>query len=154
MILETNILEWDKTMNLNVRATFHLISLAIPFLKYSPNPSSITVLSGAAGVTPVAGSILFSTSMAMVNMIVKNTALEVGHLGIRVNAAAPGVTNTAAREKKDTNFFNMVPESLRQQDRPDRIREEVHRMNERYLNQAQSHVPLVSGQEIEPKDVA
>jgi NADP-dependent 3-hydroxy acid dehydrogenase YdfG len=32
-IIQTNILEWDSMMNLNVRTHFQLISLAIPFLK-------------------------------------------------------------------------------------------------------------------------
>jgi NAD(P)-dependent dehydrogenase (short-subunit alcohol dehydrogenase family) len=43
--------------------------------------------------------------MAMLNMLVKNTALEVGHIGIRVNAVAPGVTITKARESKESDYF-------------------------------------------------
>lgn len=43
-------LEWDQMMNLNVRASFQLISLAIPFLKITKG--SITVLSSNAGQTP------------------------------------------------------------------------------------------------------
>ena len=92
-------LEWDQMMNLNVRASFQLMSLAIPFLKLTKG--SITVLSSTAGKTPQPGQIIFSTSMAMVNMLVETTALETAFYGIRVNAVAPGVTNTIARMKKE-----------------------------------------------------
>lgn len=40
--------------------------------------------------------------MAMVNMLIETTALEVAFFGIRVNGVAPGVTNTQARMKKDS----------------------------------------------------
>lgn len=99
-IFEANMLTWDSTMNLNVRASFQLVSLAIPFLKLSKG--CITVLSSNAGKTPQPGSIVYSTSMAMVNMLIETTALETSFFGIRVNGVAPGVTNTQARMKKDS----------------------------------------------------
>lgn len=102
-ILDTNILEWDQMMNLNVRASFQLTSLAIPFLKLTKG--CVTILSSNAGKTPIPGSIIFSTSMAMLNMLVETTALETAFFGIRVNAVAPGVTNTQARMKKDSIGF-------------------------------------------------
>jgi NAD(P)-dependent dehydrogenase (short-subunit alcohol dehydrogenase family) len=95
-----DMLEWDQMMNLNVRASFQLVSLAVPFLKLSKG--CITILSSNAGKTPQPGSIIFSTSMAMLNMLVETTALETAFFGIRVNAVAPGVTNTQARMKKDS----------------------------------------------------
>jgi len=113
MLADTNMLEYDSTMNVNVRATFQLISLAVPFLKFSDKKPSITVLSGSAGVTPVPGAVALSVSMAMVNMLVKNSALEVGHLGIRVNAVAPGVTNTRARENKQSRFWGEMGEEVK-----------------------------------------
>jgi 3-oxoacyl-[acyl-carrier protein] reductase len=80
-------------------------------MRYSTSNPSITVLSGSAGETPVPGACAFSVSMAMVNMLVKNTALEVGHLGIRVNAVAPGFTDTKARESKEANLYQQLIES-------------------------------------------
>lgn len=77
-----------------------MISLAVPFLKLTKG--SITVLSSNAGKTPVPGSTIFSTSMAMLNMLVECTALETSFFGIRVNGVAPGVTNTAARQKRES----------------------------------------------------
>jgi len=102
-ILETNMLEWDKLMNLNVRASFQISSLAVPFLKL--HKGTITVLSSNAGETPQPGSIIFSTSMAMLNMFVKTTALETSFHGVRINAVAPGVTISASRMKKDSLNF-------------------------------------------------
>ena len=43
-------LEWDQMMNLNVRPTFQLMSLAVPFLKVTKG--NIVVLSSAAGEAP------------------------------------------------------------------------------------------------------
>lgn len=79
-------------MNLNVRTHFQLISIAVPFLKLSRG--SITVLSSTAGEVPLPGSTIFSTSMAMLNMLVKCVSLETSFHGIRVNAVAAGVTAT------------------------------------------------------------
>jgi NAD(P)-dependent dehydrogenase (short-subunit alcohol dehydrogenase family) len=93
-------LEWDTMMNLNVRPSFQLMSLASPFLKM--RNGSITVLSSAAGETPSPGQAVYSTSMAMLNMLVKCAALETSYHGVRVNAVAPGVTDTLARTKKDS----------------------------------------------------
>lgn len=93
-------LEWDQMMNLNVRPSFQLISLATPFLKLTKG--SVTVLSSASGSTPQPGSIIFSTSMSMLNMLVQTASLETAFHGIRINAVAPGVTATKSREKKES----------------------------------------------------
>lgn len=102
-IMETNMLEWDQMMNLNVRPSFQLMSIAAPFLKLTRG--SVTVLSSTAGETPQPGSTIYSTSMAMLNMLVKCTALETSFFGVRVNAVAAGVTATQTRTKKDSLNF-------------------------------------------------
>lgn len=94
-ILETNMLEWDQMMNLNVRTHFQLISLATPFLRITKG--SVTVLSSTAGETPQPGSVIYSTSMSMLNMLVRCSALETAFHGVRINAVGNGVTATAAR---------------------------------------------------------
>ena len=144
MLIDTNLLQWDKIINLNLRASFHLISLTVAFMKFSKNHPSITVLSGSAGNTPVPGACAFSVSMAMLNMLVKNTALEVGHIGIRVNAVAPGVTNTKGRESKEGNFFFQLSDSQRLDD--NLARKIVQDQNGKFLKEADGMIPLFQGQ--------
>lgn len=102
--METNMLEWDLMMNLNVRPHFQLMSIAAPFLKITKG--SITVLTSTAGEVPQPGSTIFSTSMAMLNMLIRCTALETAFHGVRVNGVAAGVTATATRMKKESLNFN------------------------------------------------
>lgn len=80
------------------------MSLAAPFLKI--NKGNIVVLSSTAGEAPLPGSVIYSTAMCMLNTLVKCAALETAFFGVRVNAVAPGITNTAARTKKESLGFN------------------------------------------------
>lgn len=91
-------------MNVNVRTHFQLISLSSPFLKITKG--SVVVLSGAQGCTPTPGAIIDCTAKAMLNQLVQCAALETAYFGVRVNAVAPGVTFTKAREKKDSMGFS------------------------------------------------
>ena len=74
--------------------------MAVPFLKISKG--SIVVLSSNAGNTPIPGSVIYSTSMSMLNELVRCTALETAFHGIRCNAVAPGITFSNARTKKES----------------------------------------------------
>lgn len=67
-------------------------------------------------------------------MLVKCAALETSFNGIRVNAVAPGVTNTLARTKKESLALS-------------------ESQNKAYLTEASQDVPLLN-QINSPKDVA
>jgi NAD(P)-dependent dehydrogenase (short-subunit alcohol dehydrogenase family) len=99
-----NLKQWDKCMNVNVRSTFMIVSLAIPFLKMSKeeNPS-VCILSGTAGLVPFPGFTAFSVAKAMLNSFIECAALEMAYHGIRVNGVASSLTsknleNTYARD--------------------------------------------------------
>ena len=126
--------DWDSTMNVNVRASFQLLSLAVPFLKLTKG--NAVLLSSTAGEKPWAGHTIFSTSMAMINMLVKSTALETAYFGVRVNAVAPGITHTTARCQKNTE--NQSKEESK---------------NNQYMEEARKDIPL--GEQVnQPSDVA
>ena len=95
-IMETDLKEYDEITIINTRSFLAMISLAIPFLKYTKG--NIVVLSSLESYIPIRKSFLMTTSKCMVNMMIKDTALEVATFGVRVNGVAPGVTNTDFRK--------------------------------------------------------
>ena len=68
---------------------------------------TITVLSSSAGKNPQPISTLYSTNMAMLNMLVQCAALELAYWGVRVNAVCPGTTIT--KDLMSDNSLNLDP---------------------------------------------
>mmetsp|Transcript_38495 Transcript_38495/g.28332 ORF Transcript_38495/g.28332 Transcript_38495/m.28332 type:complete len:311 (+) Transcript_38495:300-1232(+) len=94
---------------------------------------NIVILSSAAGIVPQPGATIYSVGAAMLNSLVQCTALEVAYYGIRVNAVAPSVVDSASRQK------------------PDAMNREFN--NNQFLQEANNTTPLL--QEIpDPGDVA
>jgi NAD(P)-dependent dehydrogenase (short-subunit alcohol dehydrogenase family) len=97
--------KFDNIMNINVLSVFHILSLSVPFLKITKG--NCVIISSMESFIPVKNGFLNSTTKAMINSLVKNSALELSSFGVRINAVAPGIINTENRnEKKDDNTFN------------------------------------------------
>lgn len=64
------------------------LSIAMPFLRMTQGTA--TVLSSSAGEKPWPGHTIYNSAMASLNMMVRVSALENAHHGVRVNAVAPG----------------------------------------------------------------
>ena len=97
-IIETDLKEYDVSVNINTRSMMSLMSLATPFLKYTQG--NIVLISSMESFIPVKGSFLNTVTKSMVNSLIKNAALELASFGVRVNGVAPGVTNTKLRIDK------------------------------------------------------
>ena len=98
--------KFDKIMNLNVRSVFHILSLSVPFLKLTKG--NCVVISSMESFIPIKEGFLNTTTKAMINSLVQNSALELSSFGVRINAVAPGFTNTEHRnENEDNNKFNI-----------------------------------------------
>ena len=95
---DVKIKEFDETINLNVRANVHLLSLSVPFLKLTKG--NVVMISSLESNIVERGDFLQSISKNMINSLVQNSALELASFGIRVNGVAPGVTNTKLRLDK------------------------------------------------------
>lgn len=91
-LMDYTIDEFDKIMNINVKAVFILSKVAVPYLKKTKgvilNTSSMVSMYGQAS------GVAYPASKFAVNGITKSLARELAPLGIRVNAVAPGITET------------------------------------------------------------
>ncbi len=105
--------------NLNVRSVFHLIGMSAPFLKDSGG--SIVCLSSANGVHPKPGALTDCVSFSMLNMLVKNAAVELANDDVRVNAVAPLLIDSSHRcsrkgmqltKQENTDFLNKEAEHM------------------------------------------
>ena len=86
--------EYGKVSKINVRSTMQVMSICIPFMRWTAykykSEVTITVLSASAGEHPWPGHTIFNMNMASLNMMVRCAALENGIFNVRVNAVAPG----------------------------------------------------------------
>ena len=92
-IEETSILEFDNIMNLNVNAMFYVTKAVVPYMK-EQNSGVILNTSSMVSIYGQPSGVGYPTSKFAVNGFTKSLARELGKYNIRVNAVAPGVTNT------------------------------------------------------------
>lgn len=82
---------WDKAQATNLRGPLFLVQEALPFLRESPNPSVINMVS--AGIfTHGTGMAIYLSAKAGLQMLTRTMASELAP--IRVNAIAPGTVDT------------------------------------------------------------
>lgn len=84
---------FDKIMDINAKAPFHLANLCYPIMKKSGGGSIINIAS-VEGMKPSVGLGLYSVSKAALIMLTKSQAVEWGKFGIRSNAICPGLIKT------------------------------------------------------------
>ncbi|MCC4299423.1 SDR family NAD(P)-dependent oxidoreductase [Aurantimonas coralicida] len=87
---------FDKTMTVNVNATWRLIRTSDPLLRKSDAGRAIIMSSGAAHSAKAYWS-LYAATKAACEALVKSWANETENLPLRVNSVNPGATRTAMR---------------------------------------------------------
>lgn len=85
--------KFDKIINLNVKGVFNAILAVIPHMKKQGGGAIISTSSMVSKYGQPTG-VGYPTSKFAVNGMTISLARELGPDGIRVNAVAPGVTNT------------------------------------------------------------
>jgi len=93
IIDETSYEDFEKIINLNVNAMFCVTKAVVPFMKKQKD-GVILNTSSMVGIYGQPSGLGYPTSKFAVNGFTKSLARELGGFNIRVNAVAPGVTNT------------------------------------------------------------
>ena len=85
--------EFNKIINLNVNSMFYVTKAVVPYMK-DKKSGVILNTSSMVSIYGQPSGVGYPTSNFAVNGFTKSLARELGSYNIRVNAVAPGITNT------------------------------------------------------------
>jgi len=86
--------EWDRVVNVNLRGVFLSLQRAARAIRATGEGGAIVCTASTAAVTADMGLVHYSVAKIGVSHLVRVAARELGPFGIRVNAVAPGLTDT------------------------------------------------------------
>ncbi len=115
--------DWRDVLQVNLHALFTVTKKLIPVL--APKAGAIVNISSVSGISGAAGQVNYSTAKAGVHGFTRALAREVGPLGVRVNAIAPGFVETdmllMIKPQKKRELHRDIP--LRRLGKPQEIAE-------------------------------
>ena len=88
--------DWRELFTANLETAFFMSQAVAAELRTHKLPGSIVSLSSISGMNAAPFHIAYGTAKAAVTAMTRTMAVELALAGIRVNAVAPGVTETAA----------------------------------------------------------
>ncbi len=101
---ETSDADFDDQLNTNLRAPYLLVQKLVPGMVARGQGSVINVTTVAAS-TPAAGAGIYGASKAALELLTKLWADEFGAAGVKVNAVAPGPTQTQGTADMSTELI-------------------------------------------------
>jgi NAD(P)-dependent dehydrogenase (short-subunit alcohol dehydrogenase family) len=93
-ILQMSAAEWDRVQRVNLRGVFLCLREAARAMVAARQPGAIVAVGSVSGIVSDRGIVHYSTTKAAVHQLARVAAAEMGPQGIRVNAIAPGCTDT------------------------------------------------------------
>jgi NAD(P)-dependent dehydrogenase (short-subunit alcohol dehydrogenase family) len=99
-ILETTLEEWQRVLAVNLDGPFICTQVFAPAMLRGGG--AVVNIASISGVRASALRVAYGTSKAALMHLTKQQALELGVMGIRVNAVAPGPVDTAMAKQVHT----------------------------------------------------
>jgi len=96
-IEQTSLDQYDRVMNVNMRAVYHLTMLAVPHLVNAKG--NVVNVSSVNGQRSFPGALAYCVSKAALDQFTRCVALELAPKGVRVNAVSPGVIITELQKR-------------------------------------------------------
>jgi NAD(P)-dependent dehydrogenase (short-subunit alcohol dehydrogenase family) len=97
-IWEMSVEDWDHTIRLNLRSAFLCTRAVLPAMMARRAGSIVCLSSGSRNGTPWSaadtGAAAYSAAKGGIAGFVRDVAMEVSQLGVRINAVAPGPIET------------------------------------------------------------
>ncbi|MDT7540833.1 MAG: hypothetical protein QOE33_737 [Acidobacteriota bacterium] len=88
---------WDAMLDVNLRAVFNLMRLAVPHLE--ERSGNVVNVSSVTGLRAFPGVLAYCVSKAAVDQLTRCAALELAPKGVRINAVNPGVIVTQVHKR-------------------------------------------------------
>lgn len=111
--LETDFASFDRSVELNLKATYYMIQLACKQMIAQGTGGRIVSTSSTAAFQGEKNGSIYAATKAGIIAFTKAIALEMGEFGININAVAPGFTrtnnNSHIPEAIDENFISITP---------------------------------------------
>jgi NAD(P)-dependent dehydrogenase (short-subunit alcohol dehydrogenase family) len=100
-ILKTTFREWARVLDVNLSGPFLCTQACAPAMLKSGGGAVVNITS-ISGLRASSLRVAYGTSKAALDHLTRQQAAELGNLGIRVNAVAPGPVDTAMAKKVHT----------------------------------------------------
>jgi glucose 1-dehydrogenase len=98
LLINKPIEHWERVIGVNLTGTMLTCRAAAHHLVKQGDGGAIVTVASGAGIQPVVGAGEYCVSKAGVIMLTRVLAIELARYSIRVNAVAPGYTETAMTE--------------------------------------------------------
>jgi len=82
--------QWDRTLDINLKGMFFCARRAAAAMRDQQRPGNIVLLSSVHSIQAYPNHVHYASSKGGINMLTRSLARQLGPLGIRVNAIAPG----------------------------------------------------------------
>ena len=100
-LLETSYEEWSRVVDVNLSGPFNCVQKSVP-LMLRDGGGAIVNIGSISGLRASTLRVAYGTTKAAITHLTKQQAVELGEMGIRVNAVAPGPVDTAMAKQVHT----------------------------------------------------